>query len=144
MKNILLAFLLTTLVGCTTTNDAFIAAHKSNEVRAIAEAASQAKVDSDAALAMNSAIRKCTSDICVLSLAVIANSKQVQPKQTQPLSMTPPPNEITEFVKAVGSIVAPIYGTWAGTVSSIVNSTRGAADSGTASTALNVLTPKIN
>ncbi|MDO8771910.1 MAG: hypothetical protein Q7K57_24995 [Burkholderiaceae bacterium] len=58
-------------------------------------------------------------------------------------SAAPPQNTFLEFVKTLGGVAVPLYGMWTGSVTNVVNSTKGPANTDVANTALGVLTPNI-
>lgn len=63
--------------------------------------------------------------------------------QTSAIGVAPPQNATLEFFKTLLGAGVQGYGIWAGTVSNVVNSTKGAADKDVAGQALQVLTPNL-
>jgi hypothetical protein len=147
MKIFAITALAAVLTGCaTSSNEAYVAAHRSANESRVSEAAAKTMLDTQRAKAIAQMAAACTDAGC-LGMALMAMGQVGQTYGAPATAPAPviaaPVNEITEFVKTVGNIVVPVYSLWSGAVSGIVNATRGSADAGTARLGLSVMTPKL-
>jgi hypothetical protein len=122
------------LSGCATGgNQAYTAAHEAASKRGIAEA-----------LAVASAAKSCESDVCRMgAMLTFANMKAAAGSAIQSAApaIAAPVNEALEFAKILVPAAGGAYNAYLGAVMGIVNSTKGAADVGTANNGLVSITP---
>lgn len=143
-KLAILAMSIATLSGCALDqNQRWAEVHNSANTRAVAESQARLEADKHLATAMASAALKCTSDACVMGLSamlMISKAKNeavaaIAPVIEKPLDTT------LEWGKLLVPAVVSAYGGYLGAVGSIINSTRGAADTDTANQGLKSITP---
>lgn len=144
MKILFLAIVLA-LTGCASGgNQAYTAAHEFASKRGIAEAQARAEADKTLALAVASAAKSCESDVCRMgAMLTFANMKAAAGSVIQSAApvIAPPVNEALEWAKLIVPAAVTAHANHLGTVLGIVNSTKGAADTGTANNGLVSITP---
>lgn len=145
MKKLLALFAVIALAGCASGgNQAYTAAHEAASKRGIAEANARAESDKTLALAVASAAKGCESDVCRMgAMLTFANMKAAAGAAIQSAApaIAAPVNEVLEFAKILVPAATGAYTAYLGTALGIVNSTKGAADVGTANNALISITP---
>jgi hypothetical protein len=125
-------------------NDAYAAAHKSAADSRTAESNNRAKAESDRALAAASMAKQCKEDVCralgFMTLMQLGGTAQAAaPTPTPAPVIAPPVNEAVEVFKDITKTALGLYGIRVGGAISLVNATRGAANTDTAGAGLKAL-----
>jgi hypothetical protein len=145
MKVLFIVLIFAMLEGCASGgNQAYTAAHEAASKRGIAEAQARAKSDETIALAVASAAKGCESDVCRMgAMLTFANMKAAAGSAIQSAApaIAAPVNEALEWAKVLVPAAGGAYNAYLGAVMGIVNSTKGAADIGTANNGLVSITP---
>lgn len=130
------------LTGCASgANQAYQAAHDAASKRGVAEAASRAEIEKTKYLALASAAKACTTGECALgmALAMTAIGSRSEAASSAAPAIAPPTNEFLDGFKAVAQTALGLYGIRVNGAISLVNATRGAANSDAAAAGLNAL-----